>query len=386
MAASTHLPDLRSEYPPHAPGKSPAERSTLIGLLPGIALLFVVGYAGKFVEHFLNTWTKAHHITFPNIEYVLWAILFGIVIANTVGVARIFRPGVATYDFWLKTGIILLGARFILGDVLKLGGISLILVFIAFAFSLTFMTWLGRTFKLSPQLTTLLAVGSSVCGVSAIIATQGAIDADEEDSSTAIAAILALGALSLFTFPAIGHLLHMSDHAYGIWAGLAVDNTAEATAAGALYSDAAGKYAVLAKTCRNALIGFVVLAYAIQWARKGLASRAVTKQLDNKAVFLWQKFPKFVLGFLVISLLATLGASSNPTVAALGFTKPQLLALGNLSRWAFLLTFAGVGLRTNLKDLFKQGARPFLVGALGEVAIAAVTLLLVVTANRFYRL
>jgi len=386
MAASTHLPDLRSEYPPHAPGKSPAESSTLIGLLPGIALLFVVGYAGKFVEHFLNTWTKAHHITFPNIEYVLWAILFGIVIANTIGVARIFRPGVATYDFWLKTGIILLGARFILGDVLKLGGISLILVFIAFAFSLTFMTWLGRTFKLSPQLTTLLAVGSSVCGVSAIIATQGAIDADEEDSSTAIAAILALGALSLFTFPAIGHLLQMSDHAYGIWAGLAVDNTAEATAAGALYSDAAGKYAVLAKTCRNALIGFVVLAYAIQWARKGLASRAATRQLDNKAAFLWQKFPKFVLGFLVISLLATLGASSNPTVATLGFTKPQLLALGNLSRWAFLLTFAGVGLRTNLKDLFKQGTRPFLVGALGEVAIAAVTLLLVLTANHFYRL
>ena len=175
------------------------------------------------------------------------------------------------------------------------------------------MTWLGRTFNLGPKLTTLLAVGSSVCGVSAIIATQGAIDADEEDSSTAIAAILALGALSLFTFPLIGHALHMSDHAYGLWAGLAVDNTAEATAAGALYSDAAGKYAVLAKTCRNALIGFVVLGYAIQWVRKGLASRAATKQLDNKAAFLWKKFPKFVLGFLVISLLATLGASTNPT-------------------------------------------------------------------------
>jgi len=386
MAASTNLPDLRTEYPPHAPGRVPAERSTLLGLLPGIALLFVVGYSGKFVEHFLNTWTKAHHITFPNIEYVLWAILFGIIIANTVGVARIFRPGVATYDFWLKTGIILLGARFILGDVLKLGGISLILVFVAFAFSLTFMTWLGRTFNLGPKLTTLLAVGSSVCGVSAIIATQGAIDADEEDSSTAIAAILALGALSLFTFPLIGHTLHMSDHAYGLWAGLAVDNTAEATAAGTLYSDAAGKYAVLAKTCRNALIGFVVLAYAIQWVRKGLASRAATKQLDNKAAFLWQKFPKFVLGFLAISLLATLGASTNPTIAALGFAKPQLLALGNLSRWAFLLTFAGVGLRTNLKDLFKQGARPFIVGAVGEVAIAAITLLLVLTANHFYRL
>src|ERR1700731_1597008 len=392
MATSANLPDLRTEYPPHPPGRSPAERSTLLGLLPGIALLFVVGYAGKFVEHFLNTWTKARHITFPNIEYVLWAILFGIIIANTVGVPRIFRPGVATYDFWLKVGIILLGARFILGDVLKRGGIALLLVFIAFAFSLTFMTWLGRTFNLGPKLTTLLAVGSSVCGVSAIIATQGAIDADEEDSSTAIAAILALGALSLFTFPLIGHALHMSDHAYGIWAGLAVDNTAEATAAGALYSDAAGKFAVLAKTCRNALIGFVVLGYAILWVRKGLASRAATKQLDNKAAFLWQKFPKFVLGFLVISLLATLGTLDPhlyPRLAALaplGFTRPQIAALGNLSRWAFLLTFAGVGLRTNLRDLFKQGARPFLVGALGEIAIAAITLALVLGANHFYHL
>ncbi|HXC95193.1 MAG TPA: putative sulfate exporter family transporter [Edaphobacter sp.] len=386
MAASVNLPDLRTEYPPHAPGLAPAERASLLGLLPGIALLAVVGLAGKFVERFLNTWTKAHHITFPNIEYVLWAILFGIIIANTVGVPRIFRAGVATYEFWLKAGIILLGARFILGDILKLGGISLILVFIAFAFSLTFMTWLGRTFNLGPQLTTLLAVGSSVCGVSAIIATQGAIDADEEDSSTAIAAILALGALSLFTFPLIGHALHMSDRAYGLWAGLAVDNTAEATAAGALYSDAAGKFAVLAKTCRNALIGFVVLGYAIQWVRKGLASRAATKQIDNKGAFLWKKFPKFVLGFLAVSLLATLGASSNLTIAALGFSKPQLVALGNLSRWAFLLTFAGVGLRTNLKDLFKQGARPFVVGALGEIAIAAITLALVLTANHFYHL
>src|ERR1700733_7993722 len=330
MATSADLLDLRAECTPHAPGRVPEEKSTLLGLLPGIALLAIVGYAGKFVEHFLNTYTKAHHITFPNIEYVLWAILFGILISNIVGVPRIFRAGVATYEFWLKAGIILLGARFILGDILKLGGISLILVFIAFAFSLTFMTWLGRTFNLGPQLTTLLAVGSSVCGVSAIIATQGAIDADEKDSSTAIAAILALGALSLFTFPLIGHALHMSDHAYGIWAGLAVDNTAEATAAGALYSDAAGKYAVLAKTCRNALIGFVVLAYAIQWARKGLASTATTRQLQNKAVFLWNKFPKFVLGFLLISLLASLG-TLNPKLyphlaglIPLGFSPTQI--------------------------------------------------------------
>src|ERR1700752_3988345 len=338
---------------PQARPAQPALR--FLRVIPGVLLLAAVGYAGKLLEQNVGAYAKAHHWTFPNIEYVLWAIILGLVISNTVGVPEIFRAGVATYEFWLKAGIVLLGARFLLGDILKLGGVSLLLVGIEIAGSLAFMTFLGRLFKLKPKLTTLLAVGSAVCGVSAIIATKGAIEADDEDSSFSIAAILALGALALFTFPVIGHFLHLSDRAYGIWAGLAVDNTAEATAAGALYSDAAAKLAVLTKTTRNALIGFVVLAYAIYWASKGQA-----QVVGNKAAFLWQKFPKFVLGFLLVSLLATVSF----------FTKDQNTALANLSRWAFLLTFAGVGLRTNFREMRKQGLRPFAVGFLGEGAKA----------------
>ncbi len=270
---------------------APATPANAAALIPGILLLAVVGYAGKFIEQFIAHYGKAHHLVLPNIEYVLWAILIGLTISNTVGVPAIFRSGVATYEFWLKAGIVLLGARFLLGDVRRLGGLSLVLIAIELVLALTFMTYLGRAFKLKPKLVSLLAVGSSICGVSAIIAAQGAIDADEEDSSYAIAAILLLGALSLFLFPLVGHFLHLSDRAYGLWAGLAVDNTAEATAAGALYSDAAGKVAVLAKTCRNATIGFIVLGYAIYWAGKGQAA-----EVQNKAAFLWRKFPKFVLG------------------------------------------------------------------------------------------
>jgi uncharacterized integral membrane protein (TIGR00698 family) len=342
-----------------------------LALVPGVLLLGAVGYAGKFIEQFIARYGKAHHLVLPNIEYVLWAILIGLVISNTVGIPAMFRAGVATYEFWLKAGIVLLGARFLIGDVLRLSGISLVLVIVQIALSLTFMTFLGRAFKLKPKLITLLAVGSSICGVSAIIATQGAIDADEEDSSYAIAAILALGAISLFVFPLIGHSLHLSDHGYGLWAGLAVDNTAEASAAGALYSDTAGKVAVVAKSCRNAMIGFIVLGYALYWASKGQAA-----EVSNKAAFLWSRFPKFVLGFLLISLLASVAF----------FTKPQIAAIGNLSRWAFLLTFAGIGLRTNLRELGKQGARPFLVGAIGEVAIAALTLGLIYGATPFVNL
>src|SRR6202046_4248946 len=132
-----------------------------------------------------------------------------------------------------------------------------------------------------------------------------------------------------------------------------------------------GKVAVLAKTARNAMIGFVVLAYAIYWAGKGQA-----EVVTNKAAFLWKKFPKFILGFLFISLLVSFHT----------FNKAQVGSLGNLSKWAFLLTFGGGGLRTNFREMSKQGLRPFIVGALGEILIACLTLGLVIGANRIWGL
>src|ERR1700733_13727475 len=347
-----------------------------LSLIPGLLLLLGVGIAGELIEASLRHYAAAHpHTGVPNIEYVLWAILIGLVIGNLFsGQAwfRVFAPGVATYEFWLKLGIILLGTRFLIADVAKLGGVSLVLVAIELVGAFALMVLLARLFGLGPKLAALLAVGSSICGVSAIIAAQGAIDADEKDSSYAIAAILALGAISLFFYPTIGHSLHLSDRAYGVWAGLSVDNTAETTAAGRLYSDEAMKWAVLTKTTRNATIGIVVLVVAIYFAAKS------GKQFQgSKALFVWQKFPKFVLGFLLFSALAS-WAVHNPSV----FNKAQVTSLQNLSKWAFLLTFAGVGLRTNVRELFQQGPRPFVVGALAELLIAAFTLGLVYGADK----
>lgn len=352
----------------------PALAARVTSTLPGVALLFVIGYAGKRAEALLKGYGQAHHVALPNVEYVLWAILIGLVVGNLFAGSRafdVFRPGIRTYEFFLKVGITLLGVRFLLGDVFKLGGLSLALVALEFAVAGSLMILLGRAFGLGPKLTALLAVGSSICGVSAIIATQGAIEADDEDASYAIGAILALGAIGLFLFPAIGHALGMSDHAFGLWVGLAIDNTAEVAAAGNLYSEEAGKWAVLAKTARNATIGFVVLGVALHFARRA------GKALDGpRAGLVWQKFPKFVLGFLALSALGSAGV----------FAPGQIASLANLSRWAFLLTFAGVGLQTNFKELRRQGLKPLVVGALGEVAIAAVTLGMVLAADTWFRL
>lgn len=359
MPAATDTPPSTTS-PGDATG--PLKSASLIGTLPGIALLFGIGLLGKLLEHAFTILRTRHHLRLPQIEYVLWAIILGLVVSNSVGVARIFRPGIATYELWLKLGIVLVGARFLLQDVLHIGGLSLGLVAVELILSLSVMTLLGRIFKLPPKLTSLLAIGSSICGVTAIMAAQGAIDPDEEDTSTAIAAILTLGAIALFTFPAIGHLLHLSQQAYGMWAGLAVDNTAESVVTGSLYGQDAGRWAILAKTARSSFIGFVVLGYAIYWASQGKAA-----VVENKALFLWQKFPKFILGFLAISVFATAGF----------FSRGQLDSISNLSRWAFLPAFAGVGLRTNLKDLVGQGWRPLVVGVLGEIFIALITLGLV---------
>src|SRR5205823_2323012 len=184
MAGSVALPQSQAH------SQQPALQ--FLRVVPGVLLLAAVGYAGKLLEKNVSAYAKAHHWTFPNIEYVLWAILIGLAISNTVGVPEIFRAGVATYEFWLKAGIVLLGARFLLGDVLKLGGTSLALVGIEITLAIAFMTFLGRLFGLKPKLTSLLAVGSAVCGVSAIIATQGAIAKDESSSSASIAPCVAM--------------------------------------------------------------------------------------------------------------------------------------------------------------------------------------------------
>ena len=304
---------------------------------------------------------------------MLWAIVFGLLVTNTVGLHRVFRPGVQTYEFWLKVGIVALGVRFVLGDIVRLGGISLVKILVDMVVAGAIILAAAHLFGLSGKLGLLLAIGTSICGVSAIVAAKGAIRARNSDVGYAIAAILALGAVALFTLPLLGHGIGLTDHEFGLWAGLAVDNTAETTATGYLYSEQAGKIAVLVKSTRNALIGFVVLGFALYWASRGQADH-IAPGLRARASFIWEKFPKFVLGFLAVSAIATAGWLS----------KGQSANIANVSKWAFLLTFAGVGLNTNIRELVRTGWRPLLVAVVGLAVVAAVSLGLVLLTSRVF--
>jgi len=319
----------------------------VLATLPGIMLLLAVGYAGKLVTPFI-----------PHTEYVIWAIAIGMVIANVVRLPRVFEAGVKTYELWLKTGIVLMGARFGLASVAALGGMGLGLVAVEIACAMVVAAWLARRFGLSEKLGTLLGVGNGICGVSAIIGASGAIEAKQDETSYAIATILLFGAGMIFLYPVIGRLIGLTDTQFGFWAGLAVDNTAECVATGFAYSEAAGKVATLVKMCRNAVMGLVILGLAVAYARRGMAGR-----VTRKVRFLWDRFPKFVLGFLAMSAVVSLGL----------LTKDQVTAIGNLSKWAFLLTFAGVGLTTKFSEL-KAGVIPFVIGLVSEVVISLVSI------------
>jgi uncharacterized integral membrane protein (TIGR00698 family) len=261
----------------------------------------------------------------------------------------------------------------VLGDIAKLGAASLVQILVDMTIAGTIIILAARAFGLSGKLGSLLAIGTSICGVSAIIAAKGAIRARNSDVSYAIAAILALGAVALFALPPLGHAIGLSDYEFGLWAGLSVDNTAETTATGYLFSDHAGKIAVLVKSTRNALIGFVVLGFAAFWASRGQADE-IAPGVKAKAAFIWAKFPKFVLGFLAVSAIATAGWLS----------KGQTANLANVSKWAFLLTFAGVGLTTDIRQIARTGWRPLVVAVIGLTVVASVSLGLVLLTSRVF--
>lgn len=321
-----------------------------LSYIPGLALLFGIGYAGKVIARYV-----------PHTEYVLFAIAIGMIIANTITLPRVFIPGVRTYELWLKTGIVFMGSSLALQNVAKIGGPGIFLVVVEILVSIVVGHYLAKWFKLKEKLGSLIGVGVGICGVSAIIGASGAIDADEDDQSYAIATILLFGAVMVFLLPILGHVLGLSDKFFGFWSGVSVDNTAETIATGFAFSDPAGKVATVVKLARNALMGLVILALALWYAQRGL-----TGEVRNKARFLWDRFPKFVLGFLAVSALATVGF----------FTPEQIKAMTGLSKWLFTLTFAGVGMATRFSDM-RAGFKPFIVGFGVEAVVTLVNFFLV---------
>ncbi len=350
--------------------------------LPGILLLAVIGAIG---------WGIGVLTPVPGL---VAAVVVGAALGNTRGYSARYVPGVRTYKLWLEVGIVLIGAGIAVDAVLEAGPTVLALVGAVVGCTLLFVEVAARRLLSVPaKLSSLLAAGASICGVSAVVSVAGSIDAEDSHVAYASAAVLAFDAVTLLAYPAIGAALALPDIAYGVWAGVTMFSTGPVTAAGFAYSETAGKWAVLVKLVRNTLIGVVTVAYALYYARRGddtvgsesgtngpeeasadgSANEASADDPENGhgtdrpglgAVI--SKSPRFLVGFLLLAVLGNTVLSSA-TVSA----------LASLSDGLFLLAFAGLGLGLRLKTLRRTGLTPLLVLAATLVTFSGAVLVMV---------
>ncbi|MFB1063871.1 YeiH family protein [Natrinema sp. H-ect4] len=291
-------------------------------------------------------------------SHLLLAIALGFVATNTVGVPDRLEPGIATHKLWLGGGIVLMGASISLETVLEVGGPVLLLVVGVTTTTLLTVELLARNvFGLADRLGSLLAAGASICGVSAVVAVAGAVRAREEQTAYAAATVLLFDAITIVVYPIVGDLLNLSGTVFGAWAGVSMFSTGPVVAVGFAHSEVAGQWATMTKLSRNALIGVVVLAYASYYAREAGGRRPSVRTL-------WDEFPKFVLGFLALAVVASAGVLSST----------QLNSIENAYNWLFVLAFVGLGTEIRLSDLRNTGATPALVVLLALLATSALSL------------
>ncbi len=267
----------------------------------------------------------------------------------------------------LQYSIILLGFEMNLFHVIEVGSQSLIILVFTLSASFLVAYLVGRALKLEPNMTTLIGIGTSVCGGSAIAATAPVINAKDEEVAQAISTIFLFNIVAVFIFPALGHLLGMSDMGFGMWSGTAINDTSSVVAAGAAWSNAAGDntalaFATIVKLTRTLMIVPITFVLAIYTARKAKKIELVTE--NNNFSFI-KVFPWFIIGFVLTSIINTFWG-----VHAISE------ALVSLGKFMIVMAMAAIGLNTNLKKLIMNGFKPIFLGLCCWFAVANVSLLI----------
>jgi uncharacterized integral membrane protein (TIGR00698 family) len=298
--------------------------------------------------------------TLPSaVSEILVAVLLGIVVANALPLPATLSPGIRfAVQRVLRLGIILLGARLSLGAVaaIGLGALGLVLVAMAVAFSVAL--FVGRTIGLPRRLALLIGVGTAVCGNSAIVATAPVVGAEDREVSFAVATITLFGTLAVFLFPLVGHALGLTDTVFGVWSGVAVNDTSQVVAASGAYSPAARDVATVVKLVRNALMAPLIVGIAWWWQRSGDAATQNVGRSVRSAI------PLFVLGFLALAFLRSVGL----------IAPDQAAALDEIAKALILVALAGVGLNTRLVQLRAIGLAPFFAGLATASVLAGLSL------------
>ena len=346
---------MSSSPAPASPSATTAARSGLPTLLrtylPGVALAVGVGVASAIVSR----WT-------PGLSPLIWAILIGGLLANTLRLPAVLQPGITfSAKQVLRLAVGLLGIRLSLGQVMDVGAVGIGVVLFAVVATFFFTTWIGKRLGLSRTLSTVLAAGTSICGASAIVAVAGVTDAKEEETAIGVGAITLFGTLVMFLFPFVGQLLGLSPEAFGLWAGAAIHEVAQVIAAGFAF-DAASSTGSSIELATVVKLGRVLMLapVAVVLAHTHRASRAAGAAKVSP-------IPWFVALFIVTMLLRSTGVLPMEVVDQAIRFDGILLAV----------SMAGLGLDLRWAKVKAAGVAPLYAVLLGTLFIGLSTLALV---------
>ena len=315
----------------------------------GAAVLIVLTLLVAEVDKLIASEFAARGFAQNPLEYPLTAVVIGLIangIFKLLNLRWLIKPALRT-ELFLKVGLVLLGARISLGDMLALGAGGLVQALIMVTSVFFFTWWLGGRAKLGNQLRAVMSSAVAVCGVSAAIAAAGAVHAKREEV-TYITTLVILTAIPLMVLmPLLAGAMGLSPVVAGAWFGGNIDTSAAVVGAGTMFGPEAQQVASVVKLAQNVLIGVVAFALALYFAT--VVEKDPTQR--PSAALIWQRFPKFVLGFMFVSLLATTGVISPALVKE----------LNTLTQWTFALAFVSVGLEFSVTDLRSAGWRPVAV-------------------------
>ena len=327
---------------------------------------FLVVFALAFVGMILASHQTIHYY---GLEYVLWALVLGLLISNTVGVPEWLKPAVRA-ELYIKIGLVLLGAEILFQTIIKAGAFGVVQALVVVCVVWLFCYYLALKMSIGRSLASVMASGVSICGVSASIATGGAIKAKPKEVSYVVSLVLLVAIPMLVGEPFIAKAVGMPDAVAGAWIGGTIDTTPAVVAAGALYSERAMTVAAIVKMAQNTLIGVAAFVLAVYWVLR------VERKPGEKPspLEIWYRMPKFVVGFILASLLF-----SFVLTPALGeATVRATLKVSKMFRkWLFALAFVCIGLDTKFKELVKVGGgRPLVVFIVAQLFNILLTLAL----------
>jgi len=368
-------------------------------ILPGVLAAVVVMLVGFWLADLIGQQIlAAQGLTGSSpLSGVPVAIVLGLLLRNTLPLPASLNPGLkfATTTI-LRAGIVLVGIRLSLFDVVKLGVAGLPVVLAAIATGLIFVTWFNRKLGLPPRLGILIAAGTSICGVTAIVSTAPAIDADEREVAYAVANVVAFGLFGMLTYPYLAHAVLGSSETIGLFLGTAVHDTSQVVGAALTYKqvfndDVVLRVATVTKLTRNIFLAAVIpiLTWMHMRAQSNIGSGGIGGVIRVSSLV-----PGFVIGFLAMAVVRSIGdwaLTSNG--AAFGVWSAAQWAsitksLGDYWASQILLgtAMAAVGLNTNFAVFKGVGLKPFVVGMAGALVVGAVGMTMAVIFGRFVHL